>query len=316
VVLAFGGAAATAAAIPRLVDELGWDVVTLTLDLGQGGDLRAVRDQALVAGALRAHVLDRREALATSILGRALKARAFVDGFPAVSALAHPAIADATVTIAGVEHAPAVAHGGRGRSSARLTRLLRARAPGLEVVPIEPDEPAVTVCATTNLWGREVGLAAFAPAHRTQNDAGDEPPSTVAITYDRGLPVALNGVTMTLADLIESLATIARGHRLGRTDLLIAHPMEAPLRLVSDAPAAEVLLLAQAEIERMTLSVETRRHLRAVSAEYADIVDDGRWFDGLRPALDACLDAALMPASGEIRLMLHGGRIQVDGRHS
>ena len=118
IVLAYSGGLDTSVAIPWLAGKYGAEIVAVTMDLGQGKELEAVRDRALAAGAVRAHVLDVREEFARDYVLRALKADAmYEDRYPMGTALGRPLIARKLVEIAAIEQAGAIAHGGTGKGA-------------------------------------------------------------------------------------------------------------------------------------------------------------------------------------------------------
>lgn len=145
IVLAYSGGLTSTAAIPWLSDTYGAEVVTVSLDLGQGGELEEVRERALAAGAVRAHVLDSREEFATDLVIRAIRAGATSAlNHPIVAALARPVIARKLVEIAAIEHAGRVAHGCTARTGS---------ARGLQTAVMALD-PSLSALAPAIEWAR------------------------------------------------------------------------------------------------------------------------------------------------------------------
>ena len=193
-------------AIRALAGVDGAEVVTLTLDLGQGRDLEEVRDRALATGAVRAHVLDVREEFARDFVLPALRAGALLDGrHPMGEALAWPLIARKLVDVASVERATAVAHGCPDGDQQRIGACLAALGP-VHVMAAGCGDVAQR--AHANLWGR-------ACAVETARVEAPDSPAYVEITFEQGVPVAINGVPMPLIELIESLSVIAGQHGVG-----------------------------------------------------------------------------------------------------
>lgn len=193
IVLAYSGSPATAGSVRWLADRHGAEVVTLTLDLGQGRQLEAVRDRAFSIGAVRAHVLDVHDQFVRDYLLRAFKAGAiFESGRSLVPALSRPLIAERLVEIARIEQATDVAH---------------ACAPGDERIAtaVRTLDPALRVIAVP----RETGAPVIGARHATPVPTE---PAFVDVTFDRGAPVAINKIPMPLLDLIGSLDIIARAH--------------------------------------------------------------------------------------------------------
>ena len=202
---------AAADTVAHLVADGRFDVVAVAIDLGQTRVLDGVRDAALLAGARRCHVVDRRDTLAEAVLWPALRAGAIaVPGPPILSALSLPVVADAVAEMARYEDATAVAAWADDPlDRQRLRGLLRAAAPGLGVVsvPQGPTGPA------RNLWASVRTLeTAATPAPGRVAPSGA---ATLRVGFERGVPVSLNGVNGSPVELIDSLATIAADHGVG-----------------------------------------------------------------------------------------------------
>ncbi len=326
IVLAFSGGR-DGAAVPRLREQHPKaEIVTVTLDLGQGRVLEEIRDRALAAGAARAHVLDAREEFASDYVVRALKADAvYEDRYPMATSLGRPLIAKKLVEVAAIEQAPAVAHGGIGNDQIRLDVCLRALAPSLEVIAAAPPEqPPSTEDA--NLWGRAIqyggiddpwteapeGIYTLTKAPR---ECPDEP-AYVEISFDRGTPVAINGVEMPILELVGNLGIIAGAHGVGRIDMVENRVAGAKAREIYEAPAAVVLHAAHKELQKMVVTTGVDRFSRAVSLQYADTIYNGLWFAPLREALDAYIDKVQERVTGVIRMKLFKGDCRVVGRKS
>src|SRR4029079_5149247 len=263
----------------------GAPVVTVTLDLGQGADLEQIAADARHHRALRAHVVDAREAFAADVLLPALRAGATGIGVGVrASALARPAIVKALVDIAKMEGATRVAHGASGDDRRAMDLLLSELAPDLSGVAVGAGsgmtcEPAVAA----NLWGRTVTvpsgvdpetLPASLLSQRTSPPAACQAlPATVELTFERSLPVAVNGIAMPFVEIVEVVETIAGDHGVGRSDTSLA----SGVREITEAPAAVTLGLALAEIERTTLAPRLAALKASLSWAYAAAIDDGAW---------------------------------------
>ena len=334
VVLAFSGGARSSAAIKWLRDRHRADVVTVTLDLGQSGDLNEVRSHALESGALRAHVLDKREEFAREIVLPSLKAGALSDTrYPMATALTRPLVAKALVDIAVIENASTVAHGAAGRDRRRLAQPISTLNSSLAEIACAEEigfAKELSVEATArdnriddNLWGRTIGRRAD-DGSQTPDDnifkitkrIDDTPakPAHVEIEFERGAAVGINGVTMRFVEMIESLSTIAGEHGVGRLDRIKVRIDGKRSRALYEAPAAVVLHLAHAELWRFVSSESQQRFDAAVSAAYVEAIDRGEWFDPLRAGIDAYVDATSQQMTGTIRVRLFKGAAQVVGR--
>jgi argininosuccinate synthase len=346
IVLAYSGGLDASAAIRWLAETRAAQVITLTLDLGQGGELEEVRDRALATGALRAHVLDVREEFASDYVLRALKAGArHESGDPMPAALSRPLIARKLVEVAAIEQATKVAHGGAPDEPGGLDAAVRALNPALTVIaavadwgmtradvveyarkrqvpgPVALEEPD---SMDSNLWGRSLACGALQdpwtePPEKcftlTKPPAECPPePAYVELAFERGAPITLNSVPMPLTDLIGTVGMIAGAHGVGRIDLVESRAPGGRSRQLCEAPAAVTLHVAHAELQKLTTSTEAARFSRLVSLQYADLVESGQWFTPLREALDAFVDKMQERVTGAIRLKLFKGDCRVVGR--
>ncbi len=334
VVLAHAGDAATLCAIPWLARRA--EVVTVTVDVGQGESLLAVRERALEAGAARAHVLDARDVFAHEYVLPALRAGAVgFDGDTHASILALPCVAAQVGRVAAMEQATALAHGGSGQATVRMTRLLQSVS-GVPVLPSVETMPADALAAAraslqidgdgsravrATLWGRSLPVQASLDAVVeeslfTQTRAttrGPETPAILDIGFEAGTPRRVNGVSMPLVELLSSLDTIAGAHGVGRVDVLVPEG-QGVRREVAEAPAATVLQMALRELEALALPWSLRTLRRRLAESYVDLLRAGEWHGLTRMSVDALADRALRDASATIHLRLFKGSVHVVGR--
>jgi argininosuccinate synthase len=350
IVLAYSGGLDTSIAIPWLIEHAGAEVVAVTLDLGQGTELAGVRERALALGAVRAHVVDAREEFARDYVLPALKAGAiYEDRYMLATALGRPLIAKYLVRIAEMEGAVAIAHGctGKGTDQVRLEVSIRALSPAFEIVgpvrtwgmtradeieyararslpvPVTADNP---YSIDSNLWGRSIQYGALEDPWReppetiyalTKSPADcPDAPAYVEIAFERGVPVAVNGVGMPLVELIASLETIAGAHGVGRTDMVENRLVGIKSREVYEAPAATVLHLAHRELERFVITRELDRLTHDLGRAYADMVYNGLWFTPTRDAIDAFVESVQARVTGAVRVRLFKSDCRVVGRTS
>jgi argininosuccinate synthase len=139
---------------------------------------------------------------------------------------------------------------------------------------------------------------------------------TVVITFDRGVPVAIDGETVTPYQAIAELNRRAGEHGVGRLDMVEDRLVGIKSREVYEAPGAIALITAHQELENVTVERDVARFKRTVDQRWGELVYDGLWFSPLKKALDAFIDETQKHVSGEIRLSLAGGRATVTGRRS
>jgi len=340
IVLAYSGGLDTSIAIPWLRETYRADVVAVTMDLGQGQALDAVRERALAAGAVRAHVLDLREAFARDFILPALKACAIYENrYPLATALGRPLIAERLVEVAHIEGATVIAHGGTnvGHDHVRFQTVIApamtwpftrpdaiayARRQGLGVPP-GADSP---YRVDTNLWGRSIQCGVIEDPWQEPPEeiyqltkAPDDAPSApayVEVEFDRGTPVAVNGVAMPLVDLIQSLETIAGVHGVGRVDMVENRLVGMKSREVYEAPAAVVLHAAHKALQALVTPRDLERLTADLGVRYADLAYHGHWYTPTREAIDALVDKVQEKVTGTIRLKLFKGGCHVVGRSS
>jgi argininosuccinate synthase len=326
IVLAYSGGVETSAAIPSLAEEYGAEVVTLTLDLGQGRDLEDIRDRALAGGAARAHVLDVREEFALDFVLPALQAGALHEGRdPMAAALARPLMVKTLLEIASIEQATAIAHGCTGIDQARMDASAEALNPDIRVIAVA--RAAVPPHAThANLWGRAYTVAKSqiptpnsqlpTPNSQTPDPNSQRPtdtpdtPAYVEISFERGVPTAINNVPMALTELIESLSIIAGQHGVGRIAAAERDEAGGLLRHVHEAPAALVLHAAHAALETAVLPRDVMRLKHDRATDYAHLVWNGLWFTAMREAMDALNADVQDRVTGSVRIKLFKGALR------
>jgi argininosuccinate synthase len=267
IVLAYSGSLETTAAIPWLSETYDAEVMTLTLDVGQGLDLAHIRERALAAGAVRAHVLDAREEFVRGYILPALHSGAFSpDREFAGIALSRPLIGRRLVEMARMESAGGVAHGCvcDGADRHTLEQAVRELDPAIDIIAprctwdmtaaelVEYGQARNVVFTTSavkqniaaNVWGRVIH-GSMAPGDFKLTRAVADTPETAAvmnIEFDAGTPIRANGVEMPLIEMIESIETIAGTHGVGR--------LAGPEGSAAESPAAVVLHAAHSELAR------------------------------------------------------------------
>ena len=340
VVLAYSGGLASTAAVPWLQDRHGVEVVAVVVGIGQRGELAGIREQALSSGALRCHVLDVEAAFARELLWPIV--RAGVDATLPPTWLGAPLVARAMTQIARMEHAGAVAHGAAGWDAARLESAVRDLDPTLAVAPavtaefgsrplLESYLEARGLSVSGNaplrseisLWGRRVCGSALQDAAqtpppeaflltRTSGTAGDG--AVLELTFDRGWPVAVNGVSMPLVEILDSVGTIAGAQGIGRADVVVADAVGRPRREIHETPALTVLRQAHAAVAELVVPRGAEGFAPFAAGEYASVLRDGRWYAPARLALDAYVDTAEKTVTGSSTLALSAFACRVVGR--
>ncbi|MET8085786.1 argininosuccinate synthase [Micromonospora sp. NPDC005237] len=350
VVLAYSGGLDTSVAIPYLAEQTGAEVIAVAVDVGQGGeDLDAIRQRALDCGAAESEVVDARDEFAADYCVPAIRANAlYMDRYPLVSALSRPLIVKHLVAAARKHGGTIVSHGctGKGNDQVRFEVGLGALAPELKIIApardfawtrdkaiafAEEKGLPIDVSAKSpysidqNLWGRAVETGFLediwnAPIEDlysyTDDPAEPRDADEIVITFDGGVPVAIDGETVTPYQAILELNRRAGAQGVGRLDMVEDRLVGIKSREVYEAPGAIALITAHQELEAVTVERDLARFKKSVDQRWGELVYDGLWFSPLKDSLDAFIDDAQRQVSGEVRMTLHGGRATVTGRRS
>lgn len=351
VVLAYSGGLDTSVGIGWIAEETGAEVVAVAVDLGQGGeDLETIRQRALDCGAVEAVVADARDEFADEYCLPALQANAlYMDRYPLVSALSRPLIVKHLAEAAKYHGASTVAHGctGKGNDQVRFEVGVGALAPDLNVIAPVRDfawtrEKAIAYAEQRglpidvtkkspfsidqNVWGRAVETGFLedlwnAPSKDVYSYTADptvhwQAPDEVVVTFDKGVPVAIDGERVTVLEAVEQLNRRAGAHGIGRLDMVEDRLVGIKSREVYEAPGAIALITAHQELENVTIERDLARFKRTVEQRWGELVYDGLWFSPLKDALDGFVAKAQQHVTGQIRMVLHGGTVTVNGRHS
>jgi argininosuccinate synthase len=293
VVLAYSGSTNTTAAIPWLAERHGAEIVTVTLDLGQRTGLEAIRDRALAAGAVRTHVVDARDEFARDFIVPALRAGAMRPDAEMLDALTWPIIAKHLVDVARMEQADAVAHGADGENASCFESLIRdLEASRVVLAPVRDWTFSATELADY-ARARRIATGTFGAVTRAITSAPDCP-ANVEVAFEEGVPVSVNGVELTLVDLISSVETIAGAHGVGRV-----------------SPAATVLHEAHRALQSSVVPPDVDQSAQLRGAGYADLVAAGGWYSPARADEDAFVASVQKQVTGTARIKLFQGHSEV-----
>lgn len=350
VVLAYSGGLDTSVAIGWIAEQTGAEVVTVSVDVGQGGeDLETIRQRALDCGAVEAYIADARDEFADEYCMMDLKANGlYMDAYPLISALSRPVMVKHLVTAARQFGAKTVAHGctGKGNDQVRFENGITSLAPDLACISpvrdwamtrefaIDYAEKHNLPIETThhnpfsidqNVWGRAIETGYLediwnAPTKDvyTYTDDPTYPPlpDEVVITFAEGIPVAIDGKAVTPLEAIQEMNRRAGAQGIGRIDIVEDRLVGIKSREIYEAPGAMALIAAHKELENVCLDRDQARFKRTVADRWSDLVYEGQWFSPLKRSLDAFINETQYYVSGDIRMTLHGGTAVVTGRRS
>ncbi len=350
VVLAYSGGLDTSVAIGWIGEQTGAEVVAVAVDVGQGGeDLEVIRQRALDCGAVEAYVADAKEEFAAEYCMPALKANGLYQrAYPLVSALSRPLISKHLVKAAREFGADTVAHGctGKGNDQVRFEVSITSIGPELKCIapvrdlaltrdvaidyatkhklPIETTR-SNPFSIDQNVWGRAVETGFLediwnAPTKDVYNYTDDPTypplPDEVVISFEKGVPVALDGRKLSPLEIIQELNRRGGAQGIGRIDIVEDRLVGIKSREIYEAPGAMVLIAAHQELENVTVEREQARFKKSVDDRWGELVYDGQWFSPLKKSLDAFIDSTQEYVNGDVRMTLHGGRATVTGRRS
>ena len=349
VILAYSGGLDTSVSIKWLVDE-GYDVIACCLDIGEGRDTEFIKNKALQVGAIESYAIDAREEFSQDFVLIALQGNTYYENsYPLVSALSRPLISKKLVELAHQTGATTIAHGctGKGNDQVRFEVSIAALDPNLKIIapvrewkwsreeeinyaaekgvpiPADLDNP---YSIDQNLWGRacECGILEDpwatppAGAYAITAELEDTPdkPTIVEITFEKGVPTALDGEELSLASLIMKLNTIAGVHGIGRIDHIENRLVGIKSREVYECPGAEVLMKAHKELEDLTFVREMAHFKPVIEQQLCQMIYDGLWFNPTMDALIAFMKQSQEVVNGVLRVKLFKGNVIVEGRKS
>jgi argininosuccinate synthase len=349
IVLGYSGGLDTTTAILWLKEKYGYDVVTLTIDVGQEEDFAPIAKRSQELGAIKHYEVDAKEEFANAYIAKSIRANGLYQGkYPLSTALARPLIAAKMVEVAEKEGATAVAHGctGKGNDQVRFDLAVSALNPNLKVIapvrewnlsrneevaylrskgfdaPMKRSEFSVD----QNLWGRSVeGGSIENPADEPPQEALEwtqapdlwpNQPSYVTIGFQEGVPTSLDGHEMKLTEIIVRLNRLAGSHGVGVLDHMEDRSVGIKSHEVYECPAATVLIEAHRELEKLVLTRSEAAFKPIVEQQWAWLVYSGLWIDPLLRDLQCFIDSTQEFVTGETKVKLFKGACRVTGRSS
>jgi argininosuccinate synthase len=351
IVVAYSGGLDTSVMVRWLMENYGAEIITVTGDLGQSKEIAGLHQKAYKTGAKKVFIKDLRREFVYHYIFAALKASALYEqAYPLATALGRPLLAKTLVEVAKLERATTVAHGctGKGNDQVRFEVAIAALAPELKIIAplriweLKSREEEVKyakrhnipVAATVekpysideNIWGTAVecgvledpmaGPPADAFQHTVSPEEAPDKGTVVAIDFEEGIPVGLDGTKVDGVELVRRLNEIGGKNAIGRIDLVENRLVGIKSREVYEAPAASILHFAHTELERLTLDKAVFHYKQHVSQEYSDLIYNGLWFSPLKEALDAFIDETQKRVTGLVKVKLYKGSVTIAGRRS
>lgn len=348
VVLAYSGGLDTSIIIPWLKENYdNCEVIAVAGNVGQAAELEGLEEKAIKTGASKLYIEDMQDEFVDDFIFPTLKAGAVYENkYLLGTSFARPVIAKRIVEIAKAEGADAICHGctGKGNDQVRFELTIKAFAPTMEIIApwriwdiksrdeeidyAEAHNIPLKISRETNyskdmnLWHlSHEGLDLEDPANEPQYDkkgflelgvSPEQAPDQatyITLTFEKGIPVALNGEKMKGADLIKALNIVGGANGIGLADIVENRLVGMKSRGVYETPGGTILYHAHEVLETICLDKATQHYKQQIALKFADIVYDGQWYTPLREALSAFVDETQKTVTGEVKLKLYKGNI-------
>ena len=352
VILAYSGGLDTSIIIPWLKENYNnCEVVAVSGDVGQGTELDGLEEKAIATGASKLYILDLKEEYVKNYIFPCVKAGAEYEEYLLGTSHARPCIAKGLAEIAIKEGADAICHGctGKGNDQVRFELALKALAPEMEIIApwrewdIKSREEEIEYAEAHNIplkINRETnyskdknvwhlsheGLDLEDPANEPKFDSllklgvspeqAPDKPTYVSITFEKGIPVAIDGKKTSPVELLEYLNKIGGENGVGITDLVENRVVGMKSRGVYETPGGSILYRAHRDLEYLCLDRDTQAFKRQSAIKFAELVYDGKWFTPLRESMSAMFDVMDETVTGEVRLKLYKGSVTPAGAKS
>ena len=345
VVLAYSGGLDTSIIIPWLKENYGCEVVAVAADVGQGKELSGLNEKAIKTGASKLYIEDLVDVFCDEYIVPTMQAGAVYEGkYLLGTSFARPIIAKRIVEIAKAEGADAICHGctGKGNDQVRFELAIKAYAPDMPIIApwrtwelksrddeidyAEAHNVPLAINRETNyskdknIWHlSHEGLDLEDPANEPKYDEilelGVSPEKApdkatyVTITFEKGVPVAVDGEKMKVSDVIKTLNKLGGENGIGIADMVENRLVGMKSRGVYETPGGSILYFAHEQLESICLDKETMHYKQQVALKFADIVYNGQWYTPLREALTAFVDSTQQTVTGDVKLKLYKGNI-------
>ncbi|MCI5547786.1 MAG: argininosuccinate synthase, partial [Clostridiales bacterium] len=348
VVLAYSGGLDTSIIIPWLKENYNnCEVIAVSGDVGQGTELDGLEEKALKTGASKLYIEDLKKEFVEDYIFPTMQAGAVYEGeYLLGTSFARPVIAKRIVEIALAEGADAICHGctGKGNDQVRFELAIKAFAPQMAIIApwrewsIKSREEEIDYAEAhniplkinretnyskdKNLWHlSHEGLDLEDPANEPQYDKpgflemgvspemAPDKPTYVSLTFEKGIPVALNGEKVGAVELIEKLNKLGGENGVGLVDLLENRLVGMKSRGVYETPGGAILYRAHQVLETLCLDRDTQHYKELVANRFAELVYFGQWFSPLREALSAFVTETQKTVTGTVKLKLYKGNI-------
>ena len=348
VVLAYSGGLDTTAIIPWLKEHFNYDVICCRIDCGQGNELDGLEERAKLSGAEKLYIIDMIDEFCDDYIVPCVQAGAVYENkYLLGTSMARPGIAKALVDVARKEGASAICHGatGKGNDQIRFELGIKALAPDLKIIApwrmtdiwqMQSREDEIAYCKAhgidlpfsadssysrdRNLWhisheGLELEDPSIEPNYEhilmlgvTPQKAPDKE-TEISLSFEAGVPVALNGEKMKVSEIITKLNEIGGANGIGIIDIVENRVVGMKSRGVYETPGGTILMEAHDALEELVLDRATFEVKKDMGNKFAQIVYEGKWFTPLREAIQSFVESTQQYITGEVKLKLYKGNI-------
>ncbi len=347
VVLAYSGGLDTTAIIPWLKETYDYEVICVCIDVGQESELDGLEERAKLSGASKLYIEDVVDEFCDDYVVPTVMANGVYEyKYLLGTSMARPVIAKRLVEIARKEGATAICHGatGKGNDQVRFELTIKALAPDLRIIAawrqpewtLDSREAEIEYCRQhgidlpfsadnsysrdRNLWHiSHEGLELESPANMpnydhllvlgTYPEKAPEEGEYVTMTFEKGIPVSINGTAMKVSDIIRELNRLGGKHGIGIVDIVENRVVGMKSRGVYETPGGTILMEAHMQLEELILDRDTLAYKKIVGNKFADLVYEGKWFCPLREALQAFIEKTQERVTGEVKFKLYKGNI-------
>ena len=345
VVLAYSGGLDTSIIIPWLKENYGCEVIAVAGNVGQADELEGLEEKAIKTGASKCYVEDLTKEFVEDFIFESMKAGAvYEEKYLLGTAFARPLIAKRLVEIAKAEGADAIVHGctGKGNDQVRFELTIKHFAPDMPIIApwriwdiksrdeeidyAEAHQVPLKISRETNyskdknLWHlSHEGLDLESPANEPDYDKilemGVTPEKApdqgeyVTISFEKGVPVAINGEKMDAVSLVWKLNALGGKHGIGIQDIVENRLVGMKSRGVYETPGGSILYHAHQVLETLCLDRETQHYKQLIGIKFAELVYYGQWYTPLREALSAFVNETQKTVTGEVKVKLYKGNI-------
>jgi argininosuccinate synthase len=351
ILLAYSGGLDTSVIIPWLKENYDCDVICMAADVGQGDELAPLYEKSKKAGAEKLYIQDVKEEFVTDFIWPTLKCGAIYEGkYLLGTSFARPLIAKHLVEIAVRENCTAICHGctGKGNDQVRFELTIKAFSPHMKIIApwriwdIRSREDAIDYAIAhgidvpvtkkrpysmdRNIWhlSHEGGdlenpgneMAAHVPMVTVLPENAPNVPEYVDISFEKGIPVAINGKQMGPVELMTCVNEIGARNGIGIVDMVENRLVGMKSRGVYETPGGTLLYTAHANLEEITLDKETQHYKQVIALKFAELVYNGMWYTPLREAISAFVDVTQRNVCGKARLKLYKGNVSGAGTSS